>query len=156
MDDCLEFESDPQMAVVARQFVRDRLEIWEATSHIDTAVLVTSELVTNAVLHARTAVTLRLAMTGDLIRIEVFDENPRLPVLVPCPPEATSGRGLALISALSSAWGMEHRDGGKTVWAEIGPQGSDDPDECVDLCGVDTLEEAMRHILGRDQDTATQ
>lgn len=156
MDDCLEFESNPQMAVVARQFVRERLDAWEATSHIDAAVLVTSELVTNAILHARTAVTLRIALTGDLIRIEVLDENPRLPVVAPCPPEATSGRGLALISTLSSAWGMENHDGGKLVWAEIGPQGSDDAEECLDLSGVDTLEEAIRHIRGRDQDPASQ
>ena len=156
MDDCLEFESDPRMAVVARQFVRDRLDAWEATSHIDSAVLVTSELVTNAVLHARTAVMLRMELAGELIRIEVFDENPRLPVVAPCPPEATSGRGLALISALSSAWGMEHHDGGKVVWAEIGPPGADDPDECLDLSGVDTVEEAMRHIRHRDPNAASQ
>jgi anti-sigma regulatory factor (Ser/Thr protein kinase) len=129
MDACLEFECDPQMAVVARQFLRQRLEAWEATSHIDAAVLVASELVTNAVLHARTAMTLRVEMRGDLIRIEVFDGNPRLPMPASCPPDATSGRGLALISALSSAWGIEHRDGGKVVWAEIGPRESD---ECPD------------------------
>lgn len=146
MDDCLEFESNPEMVVVARRFVRERLAAWEAVEHIDAAALVASELVTNAVLHARTAITLRLQLHGDTIRIEVFDENPRLPVVAPCPPEATSGRGLALISATATAWGMEHRGDGKVVWAELGPGRVDTPEDCMDLSAVDTVEQAIDHI----------
>lgn len=152
MDDCLEFESNPEMVVAARRFVRDRLTAWEARRHVDAATLVASELVTNAVLHARTAVTLRLQLQGEAIRIEVFDENPRLPVLAPCPPEATSGRGLALVTTLATAWGIENRGDGKVVWAEIGPSPADDPDDCVDLSGVETVEKAIEQIRRRDPD----
>ncbi|HET6873641.1 MAG TPA: hypothetical protein VFH70_02620, partial [Acidimicrobiales bacterium] len=67
MEDCLEFESDPEMVVAARRFVRERLMAWEAGEHIDAASLVASELVTNAVLHARTSVTVRLQLQGRTI-----------------------------------------------------------------------------------------
>lgn len=154
MDDCLELECDPELVTVARAFIRDRLTSWGATEHLADALVVTSELVTNAVLHARTALTCRVEVHGDTVRIEVFDENPRLPVVAPCPPEATSGRGLALITTLASAWGMEHRENGKAVWAELGPVSSDTPDECLDLTGVETVEEAVERIGSPDEDTA--
>lgn len=155
MDDCLEFESNPEMVLAARRFVRERLRSWEAPEHIDAAALVASELVTNAVLHARTAITLRLELRDRTIRIEVYDENPRLPVVAPCPPEATSGRGLALITATATAWGMENRGDGKVVWAELGPGRDDPPEDCMDLSGVDTVEEAFDRIRRTDPDSAT-
>jgi anti-sigma regulatory factor (Ser/Thr protein kinase) len=155
MDDCLDLESDPQMVVAARQFVRDRLLAWEASEHVDSAVLIASELVTNAVLHARTAVSLRVQLSGSRVRIEVFDQNPRVPVMAPCPAEATSGRGLALITVLATTWGMENRDEGKVVWAELGPATDDTPEDCVDLTGVDTVDEAFDHIRRADPDTAS-
>ena len=151
MDDCLEFESNPEIVVAARHFVRDRLAAWEAVEHVDSAVLIASELVTNAVLHARTAVTLRLELSGSTIRIEVLDGNPRLPMLAPCPPDATSGRGLALVSSLATTWGMENRGDGKVVWAELGPDPSGEADECVDLSGVETVEEAFDRIRRADE-----
>lgn len=152
MDDCLEFESDPEMVIAARRFVRDRLTSWEATGQLDNALVVTSELVTNAVLHARTAVTLRVKVSASSVRIEVFDENPRLPVASPCPPDATSGRGLALVSSLATTWGIENHDDGKVVWAEIGPAGGGSgPEDCLDLSGVDTVEEAFGRIRNGDQ-----
>lgn len=157
MDDCLEFESDPAMVVAARRFVRERLAAWEADSrYVDSAVLVASELVTNAVLHARTSVTLRIELQGSTVRIEVLDENPRLPVLAPCPPEATSGRGLALVAILATAWGMEHHGDGKIIWAEIGPGRGDGPEDCIDLSGVDTVEQAMERIRRADPDSTAK
>ncbi|MDE3205357.1 MAG: ATP-binding protein [Acidobacteriota bacterium] len=147
MDDCLEFESNPEMVTAARRFVRDRLESWDVAEHLDSAVLVASELVTNAVLHARTAVVLRVEARPSRVRIEVYDENPRLPVVSPAPPDATSGRGLALVSAVSQAWGMENRDQGKIVWAEVGDGDEPAPsDDCVDLTAVTTVDEAVEQI----------
>lgn len=155
MDDCVELESDPAMVAVAREFVRDRLEAWEAPEHLDEAVLVASELVTNAMLHARTALTLRIELRSSpppagaaSVRIEVFDYNPRLPTLSPLTPEATSGRGLALIAEMATAWGMENRADGKVVWCEIGgPRvGVDTPDDCVDLSGIDDVAAAFEAI----------
>ena len=155
MDDCVEIECDPKMVAVARRFVRDRLTSWEATDHLESALVISSELATNAVLHARTTFTLKVEVEGSSVRIEVYDENPRLPVMTSCPPDATSGRGLALVTALATAWGMENRDHGKVVWAKVGPVPGDEPEDCVDLSGVDTVEEAFRHIRNNDPDTAS-
>lgn len=146
MDDCLELESDPRMVAAARHFVRDRLISWEATEGLDAAVLVTSELVTNAVLHARTAIQVRVEVDGRRVRIEVFDENSRAPVQAACPPDATSGRGLALVSALAPAWGIDHRPDGKVVWAELGTTPDEPDDDCVSLVDVDTVDQAFRQI----------
>ncbi len=120
MDDCIEFECDQRMAAVARAFVAGRLVAWEADEGIDEALLVVSELVSNAVVHARTAVQVRVLYDGAAIRLEVRDENSRLPALASCPVDATSGRGLALIGALSSSWGIELTGEGKVIWAQIG------------------------------------
>jgi anti-sigma regulatory factor (Ser/Thr protein kinase) len=163
MDDCLELESDPAMVAVARQFVRERLASWEAGEHLDPAVLVASELVTNAILHARTALSLRVELRdssppgSSAVRIEVFDQNPRLPALSPMLPEATSGRGLALIAMIATSWGMENRSDGKVVWAEIGGrlEELDLPEDCVDLSGVESVKAAFEAIdAGRPDEPA--
>ena len=103
----------------------------------------------------RTAIQLRVTVDGSRVRIEVFDENSRVPVQAACPPDATSGRGLALVSSLSSSWGIENRTDGKVVWAEIGPPGPEEtPEGCVDLSGVDTVAQAFEHIDRTDPDSA--
>ena len=155
MDDCLELESDPQMVIAARQFVRDRLSSWEATDHLEAAVLVASELVTNAVLHARTAIQLKVIVNGPTVRLEVYDENSRLPVQAACPPDATSGRGLALVSTMATTWGIDNREDGKVVWAELGPsRPAGTPEDCVDLSGIDTVDQAFEHIERTGPDSA--
>lgn len=156
MDDCLELDCNPEMVMVARRFVRDRLTAWEATDYLDSALVVTSELVTNAVLHARTTLTVKVEVQGPTVRVEVYDENPRLPIMAPCPPDATSGRGLSLVAALATSWGMENRDDGKVVWAAVGPAARQDgPEDCVDLSDVDTVEDAFGRLPTKDPDTAT-
>jgi nitrogen-specific signal transduction histidine kinase len=89
----------------------------------DKATLVASELVGNAVLHAKTSIELRIQPTGGLLRIEVRDTSPRLPLRRMFSAEATTGRGLSLVDRLSEHWGViPASDGrGKTVWAVIGP-----------------------------------
>lgn len=146
MDDCLDVESDPSSVAISREFVRSRLVGWEMADKVDSAVLIASELVTNGVLHARTALQVRLITDGPTVRIEVSDENPRVPNPGPCPPDATSGRGLALVSSLASSWGIEHRDGGKVVWAELGPGRPRQLEDCLDLSSFDNLAEAIAEI----------
>jgi anti-sigma regulatory factor (Ser/Thr protein kinase) len=149
MDDCLNLESDPHLVAVAREFVRSRLVAWELADLVDDAVLVASELVTNAVLHARTAIQLRLQCKSASLRVEVFDENPRLPMTPSCPPEATSGRGLALVSKVAGSWGIEHRDEGKAVWAELGPSTSwEEPENCLELTDYRTVADAIEQVRG--------
>ena len=117
----LEFDADLTMVAVARVFVRRTLAEWELDRLIDDACLVASELVTNSVLHSRTAIRLTLRSDGfNFVRLEVFDENTRVPVHHPPPTDATSGRGLSLVDATATRWGTDRLAEGKTVWAEIG------------------------------------
>jgi anti-sigma regulatory factor (Ser/Thr protein kinase) len=123
LEEQLDFESTPEVVAVARRFVRDVLGAWHAEVDLDAVLLVTSELVTNAVLHARTEGSIRVILLGDrnpVVRIEVYDQNPRRPSIAECPADATSGRGLALVDSLANVWGMDNRPDGKVVWAEVG------------------------------------
>jgi anti-sigma regulatory factor (Ser/Thr protein kinase)/anti-anti-sigma regulatory factor len=115
----------PTAAAVARAFVREVLGYWQLALPDNTlvarAVLVTSELVTNAVVHARTELRLGVELRGDLLHLAVRDGNPRLLRLVTIPdPQAEGGRGLWLVEQLARAWGVNrHPDGGKVVWCTL-------------------------------------
>jgi anti-sigma regulatory factor (Ser/Thr protein kinase) len=111
---------EPQSSSRARRFVRDRLNQLGHTALIDAAELGTSELVTNACLHARSEITVAVSLRrAGRIRIEVSDDSPRPPRRKDLGPFATSGRGLHLLSAYGR-WGVQRRAGGvgKTVWFE--------------------------------------
>jgi anti-sigma regulatory factor (Ser/Thr protein kinase) len=88
---------------------------------VDRAVLLAAELVTNAVVHARTELQLRVELRGELLHLAVRDGSPRLLRLVTIPdPEAEGGRGLWLVEQLARAWGVNrHPDGGKVVWCTL-------------------------------------
>jgi anti-sigma regulatory factor (Ser/Thr protein kinase) len=146
MEECLDVESDPRSVALAREFVRSRLVGWEMADKVEPATLIASELVTNGVLHARTALQLTLIAEETTVRIEVSDDNPRVPTTGACPPDATSGRGLALVSSLASSWGIEHRDNGKVVWAELGPGRPRQSDDCLDMSAFDSLGDAISEI----------
>ena len=87
----------------------------------DVAVLLTSELVTNVVLHARTDYELRVAARGDCLRIEVCDLDGQPATPRDAAPDEPSGRGLGLLAALSGHWGMTPAGlgTGKVVWFEL-------------------------------------
>lgn len=85
----------------------------------DDALLLTSELVTNAILHGRSGVTVEVEVGANSVRISVFDENSRHPAPVTEDPDALDGRGLALVDALSEQWGVEDRPLGKAVWFDV-------------------------------------
>jgi len=88
---------------------------------LDDLVLLCSELVTNAVLHAGGPYRVRLRDHLGRVRLEVHDPSPTLP-LQPAPdPTATSGRGMALVAALADDWGVDDEQLGKSVWVEVGP-----------------------------------
>jgi anti-sigma regulatory factor (Ser/Thr protein kinase) len=111
--------SDAVSARKARQFVVSTLLGWDVEHLIDIGSLLTSELVTNAVLHTHSEIELRLAKEADLIRFEVEDHGPGRPVARHPAPEETSGRGLALVDTLSDAWGVSPIESGKAVWFEL-------------------------------------
>jgi anti-sigma regulatory factor (Ser/Thr protein kinase) len=109
-------------ARVARRFVVDVLASWSLTDLRETVELLTCELVTNVVLHVRGELTLRLLRLPDKLRVEVNDPEPATPSAptnVAGEEAHTTGRGLALVDALSSAWGVEPASGGKTIWFEV-------------------------------------
>ena len=86
----------------------------------DTAQLVASELVTNAVIHAGTAIELTLRLSGGHLHIAVRDDAPGRPRIAGIVDESSvSGRGLLLVDALAAEWGTMFPDSGKVVWATV-------------------------------------
>lgn len=111
---------DPTGVRAARRTTSEVVGLWAGRAGVaDDACLVVSELVTNALRHSRSDAVLRLLHQGDFIRVEVADEDTRLPVLLAPDQQSLSGRGLALVAALATLWGAERSDTGKTVWAEF-------------------------------------
>lgn len=114
------FEPAPTSVSEARRFARDVLAEWGLDDLLDDVVLLTSELVTNAVTHAGTPMTVSVVREEDRLRIDVFDQHPTrvLPVGANARPGAGEhGRGLLITSALATAWGVEYRRDHKRVWA---------------------------------------
>lgn len=103
----------------ARQFLREVLPHWSLTGLIDNALLLTTELVTNAIIHARSPVGVTLKLTEDRLRVEVADQGPGALIMRQPAQGHTQGRGLRLIEALASAWGTSADEHGKLVWFEL-------------------------------------
>ena len=109
----------PASAAEARQFVDATLSGWGCDAFVDASRLLVSELVTNAVLHARTEMTLVVRLLRGGVRVEVHDGSPVAPVVRNYEDEAMTGRGLALVDELADRWGVERDSGGKSVWFEL-------------------------------------
>ena len=112
-------EAQPQSAASARRFVDETLHRWQCDELFDVVGLLTSELVTNAILHAQSDIELNVSLTPDAIRIDVVDHSAEMPAPRTANEEDTSGRGLGLVEALATAWGVDERPGGKSVWFEL-------------------------------------
>lgn len=117
----LELPHDVVAAREARSVVRELLQSWGYGALVDDAVLVVSELVTNAVEHAASAVAVVVNRSGDGVRIEVRDEGSGVPQERRASESAEAGRGLMIVSALASAWGVDAGPPSKTVWVELSP-----------------------------------
>ena len=103
----------------ARRFVAALLEQWGLVGEIDVATLIVSELSTNALLHAASPFEVIVSREASALRLAVQDESEHLPVAGQPTPSETSGRGIALISELAAAWGVDAGPKGKTVWADV-------------------------------------
>jgi anti-sigma regulatory factor (Ser/Thr protein kinase) len=111
---------DPISARAARQFVGDTLQQWGCEGATEVALLLTSELVTNAIIHARTNLAVRVAANERRLRVAVSDASHEPPRLrAGFPSLAEPGRGLPLVDALSSSWGVDWTVDGKAVWFEL-------------------------------------
>lgn len=106
----------------ARRFVRDALVRWQRDDLDESGALLASELVTNAVLHARSTVEVELADDGQLVVLTVIDSSPALPVVRRHSRESATGRGLWLLDQYSSDRGIEIAEPGKRVWAVLCPE----------------------------------
>jgi hypothetical protein len=103
----------------ARDWAVARLDEWSLPRMVDETRLVVSEMVTNALVHAGGAAELRLRRLHDGLRVEVEDRLANLPRVGAMSSEATGGRGLLVVEALSSRWGSHAVPGGKIVWAHL-------------------------------------
>lgn len=112
--------AEPRSAGQARRFVGAALHQLGQERHSDTTELLVSELVTNAVLHSRSAVGIRISAGASMIRVEVSDHSTVLPTRRGFATDAATGRGLELVEILSSRWGVDQRPDGKVVWFELG------------------------------------
>ncbi|MFE9611378.1 SpoIIE family protein phosphatase [Streptomyces sp. NPDC006012] len=116
----------------ARGFVHQRLRDWGLSELSDDLQLLTSEVVTNALVHAGSDVDIRIRFLGDRVRLEVRDEDtdPPVPALYSLSEEGSSraehGRGLFLVEALACAWNTSPNGRGKTVWLEVDVPGAAD------------------------------
>lgn len=89
--------------------------------NFDDVVLVVSELVTNAILHANSGPDLSMTWSDGNLRIEVVDNSSTPPHRQEASIEATSGRGVKLVEALATSWGSQPEPAdGKIVWCEFG------------------------------------
>lgn len=104
--------SDLRSAGPARDFAAQTVRAWGNAELEDTVKLLVTELVTNAVRHAESHVEVKLVLSAEVIRVEVLDRDPKFPTPRQAEAMAESGRGLALIEALASSWGVTPiRDG---------------------------------------------
>jgi phosphoserine phosphatase RsbU/P len=125
-----EFEPTAAAPAEARRWVAERLRAWELDRWVDSAVLLTSELVTNVVLHASGQPRVTASVAEGILEIGVSDLDPHMPGQVRGPPAASqsvdeipalsdSGRGLLLVDEVADEWGTTRADGGKHVWFRL-------------------------------------
>ncbi|MER6145921.1 ATP-binding protein [Streptomyces sparsogenes] len=114
------FPREAESAFLVRQLVRTVLETWHLPQLVEDAVQVASELVANAVDHARGhCIRFTMTRTGDRrVRIAVVDKSRAEPILRAVSSSEERGRGLAVVDAFSEQWGVDPLPWGKRVWAE--------------------------------------
>jgi len=109
----------------ARAFVQSQLEEWDAPGLVWAATTIVSELTTNAVLHARTEFSVELELAGGRLQLRVRDSSATIPVRRHYDEDAATGRGIALIEALTTDWGVTPTDAGKVIWCFVTPETGD-------------------------------
>ena len=103
----------------ARRFLQDALDARAPEGVLDVATLLLSEVVTNAVLHARTEVRVAVSWVADRLRVEVADASPLAPTPRNFSEDAGTGRGMLLVAELADDWGTQPAEPGKVVWFEL-------------------------------------
>jgi CheY-like chemotaxis protein len=112
-------EPHPTSPSRARRFVAEVLRRWRCEELLQTVQLAVSELVTNAVLHAGSSVDVSVSLREEDIRVDVRDRGAGTPKVEPPTEDHHSGRGLRIVGALATAWGVREGPGWKSVWFEV-------------------------------------
>jgi anti-sigma regulatory factor (Ser/Thr protein kinase) len=116
-------DAGPAAAAEARTEVRAAIFAWDLPVDESVAVLLTSELVTNAIRHETgPVIILDLGYACGQLRVDVHDTSRLLPTLVDAPTDAEAGRGLMLVAALADDWGYYRTAAGKAVYFTLGFQ----------------------------------
>lgn len=133
----------------ARAWMVDLLDRWDLATSVEDLRLVTSELVSNAVLHARTVIDVALSVAEGVVELSVSDRDARSPRPRPQRPDATAvgGRGLMLVELLSDDWGVAERMDGKEVWFRVATPGWRYADACT--CDEPNDEDHRRTASGQ-------
>jgi anti-sigma regulatory factor (Ser/Thr protein kinase) len=114
------FPSVPPSAASARRFVEAALRRWDVEPDAsDIALLLTSELVTNAYRHAACDAQVSVVRRPDVVRVEVHDTGGGRVQRRPLDPERPDGRGLNIVDALATRWGSTTSESGTLVWFEL-------------------------------------
>ena len=111
-------ETDDGASVIVRGEV-DMATAPQLRDTLETVALLVTELVTNAILHARTPLLLTLESRPDHVRISVADRSNDQPAVRSYESDAVTGRGLALVEQLATTWGVDTTPSGKVVWCEV-------------------------------------
>ncbi|MER6119702.1 ATP-binding protein [Streptomyces sp. A0642] len=115
----VELQALPSRIGQVRRIISAQLRYWHLDPLIDQAALGVTELLTNVHRHAQPdkSCTVEVELLLDRLTVSVHDHDPRLPTVRQAGDSSTSGRGLALIAAVSESWGVRPRGGaGKVVW----------------------------------------
>ena len=114
------FPHDPTTPRAARRFMDEILDRWACRPAVDTLHLVLSEVVSNAVVHGRSAPEIAVRLLDGFLRVEVADQSEAMPEARAADDSATSGRGIGIIGSQTARWGVEPRaGGGKVVWFDV-------------------------------------
>lgn len=109
----------PESVQMVRRFVSCTLQAWREPGLVADAQLVVSELATNALQHAVSPYSVCVTRAGSVVRIAVTDVAPVHPELQDATEDGVSGRGMALVEAVSARWGVADDPAGKVVWVEL-------------------------------------
>ncbi len=115
----IDLHAIPESVPAARHFVTSMLAVWDCDDPDQVVEILTGEVVTNAVRHARGAIRVEASLVhDDVVRVETSDEFPDATVAQPAAPTAEGGRGILIVQTLARRWGVDKTEFHKVVWFE--------------------------------------